>query len=62
MPCLNAFNLLNGKKEIAKSIPVDSNGKTWYEVSFPTNIGDSFRLSPECECDFSNSSHLENYS
>ena len=32
------------KREIAHSSPVESNGKTYHEVSFPTNQGDVFNL------------------
>lgn len=37
----------NNKKEIATSVPLESNGRMYYEVSFDTNIGDSFTLYPE---------------
>ena len=37
----------NGKNEIARSVPVDADGKTkYYEVSFNTNKGDLFNLHP----------------
>ncbi|MDR2913786.1 MAG: glycoside hydrolase family 95 protein [Tannerella sp.] len=36
-----------GKAEIAKSEPLESNGKTYYEISFSTNKNDIFKLVPE---------------
>ena len=36
--------IFNGNKEIAKSEQIKSNGKTYYEASFPTNKNDIFKL------------------
>ena len=37
----------SGNKTIAKSEQINSNGKTYYEVSFPTNKNDIFKLKPK---------------
>ncbi|MDR2920556.1 MAG: glycoside hydrolase family 95 protein [Tannerella sp.] len=40
--------IMHDKKKIAKSAPqVEPNGKTYYEVSFTTNIGDCFKIHSE---------------
>jgi alpha-L-fucosidase 2 len=38
--------VLKEKTEIAKSTPIESNGKTYYETSFPTIKNDIFNLTP----------------
>lgn len=39
--------VMNGKKEIARSVPVEVDKKTYYDTSFSTNTGDCFRLCSE---------------
>ena len=36
--------VMNGKKEIARSVPVEVNGRTYFDIAFTTQTGETFIL------------------